>query len=139
MPQLQSLHLHVQALVLTEPDLDSPTYQSGPLCFASHAQWSLPPNPHLELEVLPLSPGSPILTLSFPEHLTLPANILLDLRPRASGWHGMALSFCALGLLGIYNPDDKLWRLSYWSPHSSISVQGPGLVLALWDKKPPDY
>lgn len=85
MSQLQSLHLHIQALVLTEPDLDSPAYQSGPMCFAPHAQWLLLPNPHLWLEVLPLYPGNPVLTLPFPEHPTLPAKILLDLRPRASG------------------------------------------------------
>lgn len=47
MSQLQSLHLHIQALVLTEPDLDSPAYQSGPMCFAPHAQWLLLPKPHL--------------------------------------------------------------------------------------------
>lgn len=31
MPQLQSLHLYIQASVLTEPDLDSPACQSGPM------------------------------------------------------------------------------------------------------------
>lgn len=120
MSQLQSLHLHIQALVLTEPDLDSPTYQSGPMCSAPHAQWSLLPTPHLGLEVLPLYPGNPVLTLPFPEHPTLPAKILLDLRPRASGWHGGGTDLVCCS--DICNSEDKLERLSYWGPLFSFSV-----------------
>lgn len=118
MSQLQSLHLHIQALVLTELDLDSPIYQSGPMCFAPHAQWSLPLSPHLGLEVLPLSPGNLVLTLPFPEHPTFPAKIPLDLKAKSQwvAWGGSDLVCC----LGICNPEDKLERVSYWGPHSSF-------------------
>lgn len=137
MSQLQSLHLHIQALVLTELDLDSPIYQSGPMCFAPHAQWSLPLSPHLGLEVLPLSPGNLVLTLPFPEHPTLPAKIPLDLRPRASGWHGVALILCVAWAFVIQKIS---WRGSLTGvlipPFCIRSRPGP---YSSWDQKHPEH
>lgn len=142
MSQLQSLHLYIQALVLTELDLDSPTYYSGPVCFAPHAQWSPSLSPHLGLEVLPLYPGNPVLTLPFPEHPTLLAKTALDLRPRASGWHGGSTDLVCC--LGICNPEDKLeglllgssfllsvkvhaWSLLFLGPKAPKASTGPRL------------
>lgn len=101
MSQLQSLHLHIQALVLTEPDLDSPAYQSGPMCFAPHAQWLLLPKPHLRLEVSPLYPGNPVLTLPFPEHPTLPAKFCWIEGQGPVGGMGVALILCVAWTFAI--------------------------------------
>lgn len=89
MPQLQSLHLHVQAPVLTELGLDS-LLSVWPPCFAPCAQWLASPLPLGGGSCsISLSPGSLVLfTLPFPEHLTLVAKILLDLKPRVSEWQG---------------------------------------------------
>lgn len=71
MSQLQSLHLHIQTPVLTEQGLSFPTCQSSPLCFAPCAHVVAFPLP-LELEAMPLSPGSLVLlALLCPEHLKL--------------------------------------------------------------------
>lgn len=88
MPQLQSLHLHVQAPVLTELGQDSPLSVWSPVLhslrsvayFPAHT-WGWKP--------FHRSPGSLVFfALPFPEHLTLLAEILLDLRPRVSEWQG---------------------------------------------------
>lgn len=134
MPQLQSLHLHIQALVLTEPDSDSSTYQFGPLCFTPHAQWLLPPHALLPL----LGAGRcatvpwkfcPALTLPFPEYLALPAKFLLDIRP--GDGPELVLWVCSFAI-------QKMGRVFYWGPHPSISVQSLGSVPASpWDQKQP--
>lgn len=76
---------------------------SGPPCLAPCSQWLT--------SLLPLGGWKPFhwpvpgsldpLRLALPEHLTLVAKILLDFRPRASEWWGMALSLRAAGVLGI--------------------------------------
>lgn len=40
---------------------------------------------------------------------------------------GVALSLCVAGLLGVFDPEDKMER----GPYFSISVQDPGSVLTL--------
>lgn len=137
MSQLQSLHLHIQAFVLTELDLDSPTYYSGPMCFAPHAQWSPSLSPHLGLEVLPLSPGNPVLTLPFPEHPTLLAKTPLDLRPRASGWHGGGTDLVCC--LGICNPEDKLEGLLLGSSFLLSVIRSTLGPYSFWDQKHPKH
>lgn len=91
MSQLQSLHLHIQAPVLTVPDLDSPPISLAPCALFPVLSGHYSPTPHLGLEVLLLYPGNPVLPLPFPEHPTLPANILLDLGQGPVGDMGVAI------------------------------------------------
>lgn len=88
MPQLQSLHLHVQAPMLMETGLDSPLSVWTPVlcspCSVAHG-----PTPTWGWMLFHWSPGTLIVfALPFPKHLTLPAKILLGLRPRVSEWQG---------------------------------------------------
>lgn len=77
MSQLQSLHLHIQALVLTEPDLDSPPISLAPCALLPMLSGYYSPNPtygwkfcHCTLEIL----SSPCPSLS----IRLFQQILLD-------------------------------------------------------------
>lgn len=134
MPQLQGLHLHVQAPVLTGWAW-TPRCPSGPPCFAPRTQWltSLLPLGVGSRSTSP-SPGSLVLfALPFPEHLTLVAKILLDFRPRASEWWGMALSLRAAAMLGICDQEDE----REWSPHVVLpaGVSSPFLYqVQVWSR-----
>lgn len=55
MPQLQSLHLHIQAPVLTEPGLDSLLSVWLPVLLFPSLSGSLPCS-HLGMEAVPTSP-----------------------------------------------------------------------------------
>lgn len=70
MPQLQSLHLHVQAPVLTEPGLDSPLSVWTPVLFAPYTQWLVSPLLLGGEDVPPVPWNFVFFALPFPEHLT---------------------------------------------------------------------
>lgn len=87
MPQLQSLHLHIQAPVLTE--LDWIPLSVWPPLLCSPRSVAHIPSPTWGWKLFHRSPRSLVLfALPFPEHLTLTATVLLGLRPRVSEWQG---------------------------------------------------
>lgn len=87
MPQLQSLHLHVQAPVLTESGLDSPLSVWTPVLCSLHSVARVP-TPAWGWKVFHQSPGTLVFfALPFPEHLTS-GKKLLNLRPRVIKWQG---------------------------------------------------
>lgn len=124
-PQLQSLHLHVQAPVLTEPGQDSPL-SVWPHVLCSPCSVARVPTPIWGWKPFHRSPGSLVLfALPFPEHLTLLAKILLDLRPRVSEYQGVGTGLVCSGFV-----IRKIsWEgSSYWGLTPPV-LYGTGLVL----------
>lgn len=99
-PQLQSLHLHVQAPVLTGSGLDSLLSVWTPVLCSLHSVARVP-TPAWGWKVFHQSPGTLVVfALPFPEHLTSGKNCWIKGQGSASG-RELALSMYVAGLLGV--------------------------------------